>query len=204
MALKKSDLRAILKNEDSSSEEKISEILNILHDEVDTVKDEKDAIKQELTEAKAELAEAQKSKGEDSDGWKAKYEAISKEYDEYKAGELAKETRAAQEKAFVDALKEAGVTEKMLGVISDTKTADAIISAIKFDKDGKAEGVEELTEKLKTEYAEYIGTQETKGAATVKPPTNSGHAMTKEEIRAIKDTAERQKAIAENHELFGF
>ena len=37
-----------------------------------------------------------------------------------------------------------------------------------------------------------------------KPPQTGKVTKTKEEIYAIKDTAQRQKAIAENHELFGF
>ena len=43
-----------------------------------------------------------------------------------------------------------------------------------------------------------------KGVNNAKPPkSEGGGAMTKEEIMAIKDTAQRQAAIAENHELFG-
>ena len=39
----------------------------------------------------------------------------------------------------------------------------------------------------------------------VEKPLQTGKpSKTKEEIFAIKDTDERQKAIAENHELFGF
>ena len=42
------------------------------------------------------------------------------------------------------------------------------------------------------------------GAKVEKPPPTGKATMTKEQIDALKDTAERQKAIAENHELFGF
>ena len=36
------------------------------------------------------------------------------------------------------------------------------------------------------------------------PPGGEPGKMTKKEIMEIKDAGERQKAIAENHELFGF
>ena len=39
----------------------------------------------------------------------------------------------------------------------------------------------------------------------LKSPTGSGKTYkSKDEIMAIKNTNERQKAIAENHEMFGF
>ena len=43
-----------------------------------------------------------------------------------------------------------------------------------------------------------------KGAKVDNPPKTGKATKTKEEIMAIKDTAERQAAIAENHEAFGF
>lgn len=36
------------------------------------------------------------------------------------------------------------------------------------------------------------------------PPANSSVGWTKEKIMAVKNTAERQKLIAENHKIFGF
>ena len=204
MALKKSDLRAILKNEDSTNEEKLSEILNMLHEEVDTVKDERDSIKGELDEAKAEITQLKDSADTTADEWKTKYEKINTEFEAYKNEQTVKATREAQEKAFMEALKEAGISEKMLSVIADTKKADGIISTISFDKDGKLEKATELSKQIREDYADYISKSNTEGTHTVTPPANAGSTLTKEEIFAIKDTSERQKAIQNNHELFGF
>jgi len=51
-----------------------------------------------------------------------------------------------------------------------------------------------------------IVTEGTRGADTNHPPKGSGGTAysSKEEIFKITDPAERQQAIADNHELFGF
>lgn len=45
MSLKKSDIRAVLKNENATDEEKIGEILDLLHGETDTLKAQIDEAK---------------------------------------------------------------------------------------------------------------------------------------------------------------
>ena len=57
---------------------------------------------------------------------------------------------------------------------------------------------------IKEDWADFITTSSTTGAQTSTPPSGAGKTYkTKEEIFAIKDTAERQKAIYDNKELFG-
>ena len=78
------------------------------------------------------------------------------------------------------------------------------VDAIEFDDDGKIKGADDLTKSIKSEWADFITTTETKGAETPTPPSNNGGGkMSKADIMKIKDTSERQKAIIENHELFG-
>ena len=73
-----------------------------------------------------------------------------------------------------------------------------------FDKDGNIKNAEKLTESVNSEWSEYKETVHTEGAKTATPPQNTGgKSITKEEIMNIKNTAERQKKIAENPELFG-
>ena len=65
--------------------------------------------------------------------------------------------------------------------------------------------VEKIKKDASEEWADFITTTTQKGADTTTPPANTGGGkMTKEEIFKIKDASERQKAIADNHELFGF
>lgn len=202
MALKKSDIRAILKNEDSTSEEKLSEILNILHEEVDSVKDERDSIKGELEDAKAEIKDLKASADNTADEWKEKYEKEHTDFEAYKTEQSVRETRSSQEKAFINALKEAGVSEKMIERICDTKKADAVINGIEFDENGAIKGAKELSKLIATDYADCITQSNTQGAHTTTPPANTSTVLTKEQIyetdergRYKLSTEERQKAL---------
>ena len=60
MSLKKSDIRAVLKNENATDEEKIGEILDLLHGEADTLKAQIDEVQKttitQLTKLKREVA----------------------------------------------------------------------------------------------------------------------------------------------------
>ena len=79
------------------------------------------------------------------------------------------------------------------------KVAD--LSAVKV-KDGAIENAEELTRGIKAEWSDFITQESTRGATVQNPPSGSGTKKTKGEILAIKDTRERQQAIAENIDLF--
>lgn len=89
-----------------------------------------------------------------------------------------------------------------LGFI-DADVASAIMdkSAVKVDENGKVNGVKEALEALKAAKPFLCASQQNGGAWAQKQGT--GTPMTKEQIMAIKDTAKRQKAIAENLSLFG-
>ena len=63
----------------------------------------------------------------------------------------------------------------------------------------------DLVKSIKEEWSDFIVSEGKGGALTATPPAGNGKTYkSKEEIYAIKGTAERQKAISENHELFGF
>ena len=79
------------------------------------------------------------------------------------------------------------------------------VNSIEFDEKGNVKDADKLKEGIASEWEDFIVHKETKGTETSNPPSGSGKTYkTKEEIYAIKDTAERQKAISDNHELFGF
>ena len=93
-----------------------------------------------------------------------------------------------------------GIGEKRLDSI--LKVTD--LSKMKLDKDGNLEGVDELKKAINDEWGEFKTTVTEKGAVVEKPLVTGKATKTKDEIMAIKDTRERQQAIAENHQLFGF
>ena len=92
----------------------------------------------------------------------------------------------------------------------DPKRHDAIMrvtdfSTMKRDKDGNLEGADKLEESSDKEWSAFKVTARQRGENVPHPPADTGSPKpTVEQIMAIKDTAERQKAIAANHELFGF
>lgn len=150
-----------------------------------------DEAKKELDELKVEVA-----KNSDKD-----YDKLKKEFDDYKAEIEGKETRNAKESAFKAILKDIGIPEKHYAKI--LKYSD--IDGIQLDDDGKIVDAKELRKTIKDDWSDHIETVTQTGANPSNPPSNiGGSGKTKEEIMKIKDSTERQKAIAENHELFGF
>lgn len=188
--------------------EKIEQIIEMHTEVVDAIKAERDTAKEDAKKFKADsdkLANVEKEltelkeKGEKPDAYKVKYEAIKEEFDAYKGEISAKETKAAKSKAYRDMLKEIGISEKRLDSVMRVADLDSIEL-----EDGAIKGVEELKESAKNEWADFIVSEGTVGAKTPTPPANNGGKMSKDDILKIENDTERQRAIAENHELFGF
>lgn len=155
------------------------------------VKAEKyDATKKELDDLKAEVAK----NGDKS------YEALKKEFDDYKADVAKKETRSKKEAAYKEVLKDAGIPEKHWAKI--LKYSD--VDEVELDDKGQIKTKADVLKSIREEWSDHIETKGQNGAQTATPPAGNGAgtAKTKEEIMKIKDSAERQKAIAENLGLF--
>lgn len=163
---------------------------------------EKKRYNDKLTEIDALKADMQNAedKATSAEKWKTKYDTLKDDFDAYKKDISAKETKATRSNAYKALLKEAGVSEKRLDAV--LKVSD--IDSLEMDEDGKFKDSEKLINNIKEEWADFITTTETRGAKTATPPKTTSVKMTKDEIMKIEDDGERQKAIAENHELFGF
>ena len=130
--------------------------------------------------------------------WKQKYEKEHSDFEAYKKDVDGKETAAKVREAYQKLLEDAGVATKHVKAV--LRATD--FSGMKLDKDGNLEGADKLTESIKSDWADFISTTSTQGTGVQNPPAKGGKAKTKEEILAIKDTTERQQAMAENIELF--
>lgn len=152
-------------------------------------------IQKQLEAAQTELEAAKK------DSYKVKYEAIKEDFEAYKADQAKKDTRTAKETAYRALLKAAGVSEKRIEAV--LKVSD--VDGVELTDKGEIKGADKLTASIKDEWADFIETTEVQGAQTPHPPANTGggHQKTREEIMNIKDTGERQRAMAQNLGLFG-
>jgi DNA repair exonuclease SbcCD ATPase subunit len=189
--------------------EKIDQIIEMHTESTDALKKERDDAREDAKKYEAdskalagvqkELDDLKANKGE-PDKFKTLYDDLKKEYDKYKNDVQAKETKAAKSKAYREMLKEIGISEKRLDSV--IKVAD--LDSFELDDTGAIKDVDKLKTTAKSEWADFIESKSVQGAKTATPPKNTGASMSKEDIMKIEDDGERQRAIAENHELFGF
>lgn len=185
--------------------DKVEEIISAHMETVNGLKDEKEALQTKadqvdsLTEELNELKESSKNDGK----YKVKYDALKTEFDEYKENQKKEATAKIKTEMYTKLLKDAGVSEKRIDAI--LKVSKDQIDALELDDEGNAKNADDLNKKIVEDWSDFIVTEGQQGAKTPTPPTgSSGAPTTKEEIMKIADAGERQKAIAENHELFGF
>lgn len=189
MALKRADIRTILENPETSNDDKAKAILDALHKETDELKDQ-------LDEKNAALAKAEK----DRDAANGGKEAAEKALTDYKAQQTQKDTHAAKEAKFRELLKDNGVLEKHFDRV--VKMTGADIDSLELDENGKVKDAKKFMDSQKDVWGDFVATTTTTGAKVDTPPTNTGSKMTKDQIFAIKDSTERQAAIAANIDLF--
>ena len=190
MALTRKMLKAM-----GIEDEKIDQIIDAHTETVDGLKAYK-ADAERLADVEKEL-ETLKAKGDG--GLKQKYDDLKAEYEKYKTEVENAKALEAKKTAYKELIKDAGLSEK--GSEKALKYADW--EKIELDSDGKIKDAKDHLKDLKEEWAEYVVKEGEKGAETATPPENNGSKMTKEEILKIKDTTARQRAMVENHELFG-
>lgn len=195
MALTRKMLKAM-----GIEDEKIDQIIEEHIETVDALKKQRDAYKADADKVEDLQRQLEQAKKDDGEDFKEKYEAIKIEFDEFKEQTETEKANAEKKSLYSKLLKDSGVDEKRIDAI--IKVTD--LSKIELNKDGSIRDSDKLSEQIKEDWSDFIVSIDDKGAKVDTPPDGSGKAMTKEEISKIKDPAERQKAIAENHELYGF
>ena len=172
-------------------------------EQIDNGKNDVDAKAKELADTRKELEDLKKQVETDAKEREGKdYDKLKKEFDDYKAEQEAKATRAAKESALKELLTDMKMSDK--GSKQVLKWMG--VTDIELDEDGKIKNASNLRKSIKEDWGDYIQSEGAKGADTSTPPENNGGKKysTKEEIMSIKDRNERQQAISENHELFGY
>ena len=169
MALTRKFLKAM-----GIEDEKIDEIIEAHRDTVDPLKAERDKYK----ENSDKLEDVQKKyddlknevESKEDDPYKEKYEKEHKDFEDYKKSVEEKETKTKKISAYKSLLKEAGVNEKRIDAITKITSMDDI----ELDDEGNIKDADKLKENIKSEYSEFIVSEEKKGADTPNPPKGSG------------------------------
>lgn len=189
------------------SAEQVDEIVDAHMETVNALKEERDGYKtkakqydtaaEQLEKANKELESLREKNG---DSYKEKYEASVKEFEDFKKNLEAENAKKSKIAAYKELLQEIGISEKRIGSVA--KLAD--LNSLELGEDGKIKGADKLKESLTEEWSDFIESEHVRGASVETPPKGKGGKMSKEDILKIKDAGERQAAMAENHELFGF
>ena len=172
-------------------------------EQIDNGKTDAEAKEKELADTRKELEDLKKQVETDAKEREGKdYDKLKKEFDDYKAEQEAKATNAAKESALKELLTDMKMSDK--GSKQVLKWMG--VANVELDENGKIKDASSLRKSIKEDWGDYIQSEGAHGAETSTPPENNGGKKysTKEEIMEIKDRNERQQAISENHELFGY
>ena len=186
MALTRKMLKAM-----GIEDEKIEQIIEEHTESTDALKQQRDEYKAKA-EAKATTSTEPKPKDpEPGDGYKAKYDAEKKAFEDYKANIAAEKAEADKRAKYRELIVKAGVDSKR--VDSVLKVSD--LSEIKV-KDGAIEGADDLVKSIKEDWADFIPTTQKVGANAPNPPKNDGGVKKLEDITKMQDPVARQDALA--------
>ena len=183
--------------------DKVDEIISAHSETVSGLKAQLEKAEAEAEKVKEVQKELDDLKKDVKDKYKSKddYDKLDGEFKAFKNEVAGKETAAAKEKAVRAYFESKGIKGANLEIA--IKGSKDEIAAVELDGD-KIKDPKVLDELVKGTYAGLVSKAQTRGAETKTPPGNGGGSgtMTKDEILKIKDTKERQKAIAENLDLF--
>lgn len=173
-----------------------TETVNALKEQMKSAEGNAEKVKEiqkEMDDLKKDLKEKYRTKEE--------YDKLKKEYDDYKADVSGKEAAAAKEKAARAYFESKGIKGANLEIA--VKGSRDEISALTLDGES-IKNAKALDDLISGTFAALVSKSSSRGASTDTPPSNGGNggAKTKADIMKIKDTSERQRAIAENIELF--
>lgn len=179
------------------SEEQVQSVIDAHLEVVNPLKEERDHLKDDaeklaaITKERDDLQQIV-NKGD--------YEAEHKAFEEFKAKVAHDQEQANIKAAYRKLLSDTKVSEKRLDAICKVTDFDGMA----LDKDGNLKDADKLRDAIKKDWGEFITETQERGVNVETPPSTGKPTRTRDEIMAIKDTAERQQAIADNHQLFGF
>lgn len=131
-----------------------------------------------------------------TDEYKSKYEALEKEYNDFKTSIETEKTNATKSSTLREQLKAEGFNEKMIKLLE--KNFD--LENIEIEED-KIKGWEDMIKPIKEEYADFIPKETQTGNPPATPPTNvSGKTYTADMLKGMsaQDIAQNYDAIKQS------
>lgn len=195
MALSRKFLKAL-----GIDEDKIDEIITAHGETVAALKDEIEQAKQGANDSAAIAKERDTLRQrvealEKASGDAAKVQAA---FDAYKQQVEADKTNAGKKALVKKALETAGANPAAIDLLINTVNLDDVTVENDAIKD-----VDAVVNPIKAAHSGLFGKVSTGGTPPITPPSGGGKGtMTRDQIMAIKDAGERQKAIAENLDAF--
>ncbi len=195
MALSRKSLKAM-----GLTDEQVDSIIEMHTETVDGLKDKLKAAEAKAADYDDVVKERDDLKEKSGDDFKKKYEDEHKAFAAYKKDVESKATMEAKQKAVRAYLESKGITGANLEIAM--RGVKDEINAAEVDGD-KLKDTAALDALIGGDFKSLIVTQSKQGVPAANPPKNGGAKQTRDEIMAIKDPGERQRAIAQNLELFG-
>jgi hypothetical protein len=171
MALTRKMLKAM-----GIEDEKIDQIIEEHAETVNALKQQRDQYKvdaEKLPGVQKELDELKDAAEKDGENpYKAKYEDLQQQFDDYKADVIAKETKARKTAAYRKLLQDSKISEKRLDAILKLSPVDDI----ELDDKGEIKDAENIKKSIEKEWSDFIVTEETHGAGVQNPPAGGNPA----------------------------
>ena len=173
-------------------DEKVEQIIEEHVESVDALKAERDRYKAGAEEAdglRRQLDEAKAAATGAGDAEK-RLQDLTAEFDAYKADVAGREAERQKRGLYRDLLRSAGV---------DPKRIDSVLRVSDLSKvtvrDGAIEGADELADRVRSEWADFIVSTSTKGADVPTPPKAAGGSV------AVTPEAFRRMSVRERNAL---
>lgn len=171
MAVTRKLLRAL-----GIEDEKADQILEAHTETVNEIREERDRYKadaEQLPGVQKELADLREAAEQNaSNPYKAQYESVKKQFDDYKADVEAQQAKASKQAAYRKLLKEQGISEKYIDPIMKVTSVDDL----ELDDKGQFKNVEDLKKSITEQWDGFAVKEETHGAQQYNPPGSGGGA----------------------------
>lgn len=136
---------------------------------LDAIKEERDSLKTKADTLATVQAELDNLKAQKDDGFKDKYEKEHADFEKYKADVAHKAELESKKTAFLEVLKDAGIT-KDTSIAKVLKYTDLDGEDFELDDKGKFKNAKAILKSVKDEWPEHITTDGTDGADVKHPP----------------------------------